>query len=85
MSISFRSRAWGLEWSPSLKYYNVLKQESRFTLELNAAKIRVISKKASNKSCWALKFRTKELVVDYICLPQEWSLAAPKIHMFKIL
>ncbi len=38
MSISPRSGARGLERLPCLKQYNVLKQENRLTLGLNAAK-----------------------------------------------
>ncbi len=38
MSISSQSGAMGLERLPCLKYYNVLKQENRLTLGLNAVK-----------------------------------------------
>ncbi len=38
MSISAQSGAWGRGRLPYLKYYNVPKQENRFTLRLNAAK-----------------------------------------------
>ncbi len=39
MSIFPMSRGKGLQRLPCLKYYNVLKWESRFTLGLDAAKI----------------------------------------------
>ncbi len=39
MSTSSRSGARGLKRLPSLKYYNVLKWEIKFTLGLNADKI----------------------------------------------
>ncbi len=42
LSISLRSGARWLEGLPSLKYYNVQKWESRFSLGLNAAKIPII-------------------------------------------
>ncbi len=47
MSIFPRSGARWLEKLPSLKYYNVLKWESGFTLGLIAAK----NKNTSNKKC----------------------------------
>ncbi len=59
MSLSSRSGARGLERLPWLKYYNVMKWESRFTLRLNTAQIFIISKKASNKNCPELNFLHK--------------------------
>ncbi len=45
----------GLEGLSSLKYYNIQKWESRFSLGLNAAKIvHYMRKHASNNSCLAL-------------------------------
>ncbi len=37
MSVSPWSGAWGLQKLRCLKYYNILKPESRFTLGLNTA------------------------------------------------
>ncbi len=58
MPIPLKSGARGLERLPSLKYYYVLKRESRFTLRLNDAKnthyIKVL-----NKSCWTLNLSQK--------------------------
>ncbi len=50
ISIFPRSGARGLERLPSLKYYNVLKWESRFTLGLNDAESAHYIKKCSNKN-----------------------------------
>ncbi len=59
MCTSPKSGTRGLERLPPLKYYSVLKQESGFTLELNAAKITDYIKNCSNKSCWELNFVQK--------------------------
>ncbi len=59
MSISLRGRVRGLQRLPSLKYYYVLKWESRFTLGLTLPKIRIISKNASNKGCLEFSFVQK--------------------------
>ncbi len=50
----------GLQKLPSLKYYNVQKRQSIFTLGLGAAK-NTLSKKASNKNCLELNFVGKSL------------------------
>ncbi len=49
-----RSGIKGFERLPSLKYYNVQKWESEFTLGSTLPKIRIISKHASTKSCGEL-------------------------------
>ncbi len=55
MSISPQSGAKGSEDYHLLKYYNVQKRGSRFTLGLDAAaNTRIISKNASNKNCGPL-------------------------------
>ncbi len=58
-SISSNSRAIGLQRLICFKYYIVLKWESRFNFKLNAAKITIISKNCSNKSCSELNFVQK--------------------------
>ncbi len=50
MSISPRGRAMELQRLPRLKYFNVLKRESRFTLGFNITKNTDYIKNASNKS-----------------------------------
>ncbi len=70
MSISPRSGARGLERFPSLKYYNVLKRESRFNLGLNAVKNTHYIKKCFK--LFRIEFYTKKSVVANVCLPQEW-------------
>ncbi len=59
----------GLQRLPCLKYYNVLKRESRFTLGLNAAKNTDYRKKISNKICGEFNFLQKTQLADrYISL-----------------
>ncbi len=45
---------------PFLKYYNVSKWESRFTLELNAAKNKHYIQKCFKLKLWSLKLATKK-------------------------
>ncbi len=61
MSISPRSGTRGLQRSPCLKYYYVLKRESRSILGLNAAKIINY-----NKKCFKIKFLTKKSLDAYL-------------------
>ncbi len=60
MSTSLQSGARGLKRLPCLKYYYVLKWESRSTLGLNAAKIIDYKKNVSNKNCSELNFLQKK-------------------------
>ncbi len=61
MSISPRSGARGLEKLIWLKYNIILKRENTFALGLNAAKICITYKKASDKGCLELNFVQKSL------------------------
>ncbi len=54
MSISPQSGARGLQRLHLLKYYNVQKGEVDSLWDWMLPKIRIISKNASNKSCWVL-------------------------------
>ncbi len=64
MSIYPHSEARGLERYASLKYYNVEKWKSRFTLGLDAAEnTHRMKKKGSNKCCLELNFAQKNPVV----------------------
>ncbi len=70
MSISPRRGARLIQRLPCLKYYyDVLKWETKFTLELNDAKNADYLKKIFK---W-IKFPTKNLVGTHVYLPQEWS------------
>ncbi len=70
MYISCRSGTKGLQILPCLNYYNVLKRESRFALELNAAKNMDYMKKTSNKHCWELNFLQKAQWVHMSTCPR---------------
>ncbi len=59
MSIFHRSGVRGLQRLPTLKYYNVLKQESRFTVGLNAAKNRHYIKKCFKWKLFGNQFCTR--------------------------
>ncbi len=59
MSISPRNEARELQRLPCFKYYNLLKQESRFTVGLTPPKLPIISKNVSNRSCRKLNFVQK--------------------------
>ncbi len=59
MSISPGSGASGLQGLPCLKHFNVLQWESRFALQLNAAKTTEYIKKTSNKNYSELNFQQK--------------------------
>ncbi len=85
MSISPRSGAWRLQRLICLKYYNVLKKESKFTLRLNAAESTDYIKKFLKQNFLSIKFFTKKSVGAYVYLGQEWSSGASKIDMFEIL
>ncbi len=73
MSISPRSGAWALWRLPSLKYNNVPKRESRFTLGLDAAKNTRYIKKMLQIKLLNIKFRLKKSAGACVYLPQEWS------------
>ncbi len=75
MSFFLSSGAGGLKRFPCFKYYNVMKQKSRFTLELNVAKINDYIKKhvclpkewsygAPNMALFQILFCTKNVKVD---------------------
>ncbi len=74
-----QSRARWLQRLQILKYYNVLEQESRFTLGLNAAKNTDYIKKCLKLKLFRIKFPTKNLSGTYIYLSQEQSQESPKI------
>ncbi len=77
MSVSLRSGARKLQRLPPLKY-NLLKWESRFNLELNAAQ------KCFKYKLLSIKFLTKKS--DFLqYFPQEWSYGTRKIDMSQIL
>ncbi len=68
MPISPRSEAKGLQRLPSLKYYIVLKQESIFTIGLDASKITDYIKKSFKWKLLSFKFLTKKSVGAYAYL-----------------
>ncbi len=53
--------------------YNVLKQESRFTLGFDAAKYTHYIKKYFKEELLSIKFCIKKLVGACVYLAQEWS------------
>ncbi len=63
----------GLQRLPYLKYYNVLKWESKFTFGLNTAKNTHYIKKSFKLKLLNIKFCTKKSVSAHVYLLQEWS------------
>ncbi len=61
------------QYANTAQYFTLLKQENRFTLGLNTAKKRFVSRNASNKSCSALNLLQKTWLGAYAYLHQEWS------------
>ncbi len=55
-----------------LKYYNVMKQQIRFTLGLTTAKNTDYKKKRFKWKLFRIKLPTKMSVGAYVYLPQEW-------------
>ncbi len=71
MSISSRSAAREFERLPNFKY-NVLKWDSAFTLELDAAKIADKIKKRFKWNLLIIQFPGNNSVGTDVYLPQEW-------------
>ncbi len=60
-----------LQRLPTLKYYNVQKQESRFTLRLDAPKNMLYPKMLQIKVVVSTEFHTKRSVGTYAYHPQQ--------------
>ncbi len=72
MFIFPKSGARGPQTLTCLKYYNILKWESKFTLGLKTAKNINYIKKCFKQKLFRIKITTKNLVGTYIYLSQEW-------------
>ncbi len=83
MSISHWSGDRRLERYASLKYYNVEKQKSRFTLGLDAAENTHCIKKGSNKCGLELNFVQKSLQAHMSIYPQSGARGLERYLFFK--
>ncbi len=72
-SFSNRSGGNGPQRLPFLKYYNVPKWESRFTVVMNAAKNKDYIKQFFKQKLLRIKFPIKNSMDAYLYLLQEWS------------
>ncbi len=75
----------GLQWLSVLKYYIVLKRESRINLGLEIAKNTHYIKKFFKKKLLSIKFNTKKSVGAYVYLPQDRNSGDTKTAIIEIL